>query len=262
MILRLSLVFGALLLTGFSEPKPVPKPFDPIEAAQQGRSLVAEILSQKPARNFTSSGALKIRDDKRNVINIPVEIEIIVSPNGTFGHGFPTNWYNRYDAELPGGWTEEIIIIHTANSTNHYSHRNGIRSADRSQWQQTGVLRGKGNEPFAGSDFWLCDLGLEFFHWPDQKILKSELRKSRLCRVLESISPKPAPGAYSRVVSWIDDESLGIIHAEAYDFQNKLLKEFDAKKIKKVKGEWQLEEMEINNVQTGSRTQIEFNFDK
>jgi len=116
--------------------------------------------------------------------------------------------------------------------------------------------------PFAGSDFWLADLGLEFFHWPEQRILKSELRKSRLCRVLESINPRPAPGAYSRVVSWIDDESRGILHADAYDFQNKLLKEFDTKKFKKVEGQWQLEEMEINNVQTGSRTQIEFNFDK
>jgi hypothetical protein len=82
-----------------------------------------------------------------------------------------------------------------------------------------------------------------------------------LCRVLESINPQPATNAYSRVVSWIDDESLGIVHADAYDVQNKLLKEFDAKKIKKIKGEWQLEEMEINNVQTGSRTQIEFSFD-
>jgi hypothetical protein len=38
-----------------------------------------------------------------------------------------------------------------------------------------------------------------------------------------------------------------------------LLKEFEPKKVEKVKGTWQLEEMEIRNRQTGSRTRIEFN---
>ena len=111
---------------------------------------------------------------------------------------------------------------------------------------------------FAGSDFNCVDLGLEFFHWPEQKLLRSELRKTRLCRVLESTNPQPATNGYSRVVSWIDDESRGILHAEAYDSQNKLLKEFDTKKFKKVNGEWQVEQMEIFNVQTRSRTQLEF----
>src|SRR5436190_1178348 len=44
-------------------------------------------------------------------------------------------------------------------------------------------------KPFAGSDFWLCDLALEFLHWPEQKILKTELRKTLSCKVLESINP-------------------------------------------------------------------------
>jgi hypothetical protein len=114
---------------------------------------------------------------------------------------------------------------------------------------------------FAGSDFWLADLGLEFFHWPGQKVLKTELRKSRECRVLESVNPQPATNAYSRVVSWIDTETGGILHAEAYDAQNKLLKEFDTKKFKKVNGEWRLEAMEIENARTGSRSQIEFSLD-
>jgi hypothetical protein len=34
------------------------------------------------------------------------------------------------------------------------------------------------------------------------------------------------------------------------------------KKVEKLNGQWQLEEMEINNVQTGSRTRTEFNFDQ
>lgn len=112
--------------------------------------------------------------------------------------------------------------------------------------------------PFADSDFWIADLGLEFFHWPEQKILRHEMRRGRSCKVLESINPSPSTNGYSRVVSWIDNESGGIVHAEAYDAKDKLLKEFDPKSFKKVNGQWELQDMEIRNVQTGSRTRLEF----
>lgn len=246
MILRLSLLLGALLLTGFSEPKPAPKPFDPVEAAQQGRTLVAEILSQRPTQNFTNTGVLKIRDGNRKRTEIPVKFEIVANETNSPG------WSSAYETAGTNSHAR-LTVVHGENQPGVY-----FLTANNSQ---TNLAKNQTMIPFADSDFWIADLGLEFFHWPGQKLLKSELRKSRLCRVLESINPQPATNAYSRVVSWIDDESLGIIHAEAYDFQNKLLKEFDAKKIKKVKGEWQLEEMEISNVQTRSRTQIEFNFD-
>ena len=112
--------------------------------------------------------------------------------------------------------------------------------------------------PFAGSDFWIADLGLEFFHWPAQKVLKKEVKRSRGCTVLESTNPDPTTNGYSRIVCWIDSETLGIVQAQAYDAQGKLLKEFYPKDIKKVKGQWQVESMEIDNVQTGSRTRLEF----
>jgi hypothetical protein len=112
--------------------------------------------------------------------------------------------------------------------------------------------------PFAGSDFWLADLGLEFFHWPEQKVLKKEFRRNCSCVVLESTNPNPATNGYSRVDSWIDEESGGIVMARAYDAQDRLLKEFYPKDVKKVKGQWQVESLEIDNVQTGSRTRLEF----
>ena len=116
--------------------------------------------------------------------------------------------------------------------------------------------------PFAGSDFWIADLGLEFLHWPQQRVLKKQMRKGLFCDVLQSTNPQPGPGSYARVLSWIAvnrPDDIVIVHAEAYDNRDKLLKEFDPKKVEKVDGVWQLEEMEIRNRQTGSRTKIEFN---
>lgn len=246
MISRLLLLGGVILLAGFAEPSPPPKPLDPIEAARQGRELVAEILSQRPAQNFASTGVLKIHDKKNQRTETPVKFEVVAVETNA------SQWSSVYETTGTNA-PARLTVFHYSNQPGVYRLTIGNRSRS--------LTNNQSMTPFAGSDFWLADLGLEFFHWPEQKLLKSELRKTRLCRVLESINPQPATNAYSRVVSWIDDESRGILHAEAYDSQNKLLKEFDTKKFKKVNGEWQLEQMEIYNVQTRSRTQLEFNFD-
>ncbi len=128
----------------------------------------------------------------------------------------------------------------------------------QSESRSNGLARADLSFPFAGSDFWLCDLGLEFFHWPEQKILKRENSRGRVCKVLESTNPNPSTNGYSRVVSWIDEETLGIVQAYAYDAQGKKLKEFYPKDFKKVDGQWQVGMMEMDNVQTGSRSRIEF----
>jgi hypothetical protein len=243
MISRLLLLFGALLLLGAAEPPSRPTPLSPADAAKQGRELVAEILSQsqRPAQNVTNTGVLKIRDDKGRRTEIPVKFEIIAGQ---------TAWNAVYVTTGQGKGGVVLTVAHSDAKPNEYS------------LDEPGKVRSlAGNEtmiPFAGSDFWAADLGLEFLHWPEQRLLKAEMRRSRSCHVLESVNPLPAPGAYSRVVSWIDVETDFIVHAEAYDFKNKLLKEFDPKEFKKVRGQWQLQEMEISNRQTGSRTRIEF----
>ncbi len=121
--------------------------------------------------------------------------------------------------------------------------------------------------PFAGSDFWVADLGLEFFHWPAQRILPKTtkmptLKLGREYTLLESTNPNPSTNGYSRVVTWIDKETGGILAAEAYDFNGKLLKEFWPKSFEKVNGQWQVGEMEIRNVQTGSHTRLDFDLKK
>ena len=79
------------------------------------------------------------------------------------------------------------------------------------------------------------------------------------CKVLESRNPDPAPDGYSKVVSWIHDDSLGIVQAKAYDARGKLLKEFRPTELEKVNGQRELKEMEIENAQTGSTTRLELN---
>lgn len=249
MIVRSLFFLCAFALTGLAQKQPLPQaaPLDLAQAEKEGRALVAEILAQKPAENFTNSGVMKIRDAKGKRSEIPVKFEIIVAP---------TNWQGTYQTVMTNMPGVKLTIIHAGAIPDQYRL---AKHSDQPESQDVPITADL-TSPFAGSDFWIADLGLEFFHWPTQRLLKTEMIRSRSCRVLESINPHPAPGAYSRVKSWIDIESNGILHAEAYDSKNKILKDFDPN-VKKVNGQWQLSEMEMINRQTGSRTKIEFNLD-
>lgn len=229
------LLLGTLQILAAAEPpKPTPT-LPPEQAAREGRALVDEILAQKPSQNTTNTGVMTIAS-KTDHKRIPIRFEVFNTD---------TNWCSRYQA----GDTD-ITVVHDGAKPNQYIQRANGSAVNLSTSQTT--------MPFAGSDFSLTDLGLEFFHWPDQRVTKKEMKRSRASKVLESINPHPAPGSYARVVSWIDNESNAILMAQAYDAQGKLVKEFIPKKVEKVEGQWQLQEMEIDNDQTHSKTRVDF----
>jgi hypothetical protein len=223
------------------------------DAEIQGRKLAQQLCDARPAENFTNTGVLQIRDGTGNRSEIQFKCETII---------MASNWCNYYEAHLQNGLFEKLSIDHSVNSPGGCFHEESSVSGRDSADSQCALLSVETTASFANSDFWLCDLGLEFFHWPAQKILKKEFRRNCACQVLESTNPSPATNGYSRVVSWIDEDSGGIVQAEAYDARGQLLKEFAPKSFKKVNGQWELQEMEIRNVQTGSRTRLEFDLKK
>jgi hypothetical protein len=223
------------------------------DAEIQGRHLAQQLLEQGPGTNFVQNGVLNIRAGKGKHSEIPVRFQTTV--NGT-------GWQTIFETTSQSNRVR-LIVMHKAGRPNEYYLREGLEVLDKEEdGKSTALVDSKLMTPFAGSDFWVADLGLEFFHWPAQKILKHAMTRGRACKVLESTNPSPSTNGYSRVVSWIDNDSGGIVHADAYDVKGKLLKEFDPKSFKKVNGQWELQEMEIRNVQTGSRTRLEFDLKK
>lgn len=234
------LVFAAILIVAFSVAAQTTN--DLSDAEIKGQQLAQLILQQRPVDNVTNFGVLQIRNANGESTQTHFRFTIVAKGLDSSG------WSAFYQTDLTN--SDALSIVHPPDlGPNAYYFK--IGSAEKLKVDDIMV-------PFAKSDFWIADLGLEFFHWPAQKILKHESRKTRECTVLESTNPYPFTGSYSRVVSWIDDASLAPVHAEAYDANDKLLKIFDPKKVKKVNGQWQLEDMEIQNVQTGSRTWIKF----
>jgi hypothetical protein len=234
------------------------------DAEIQGQQLTQKMLdqlAQPPPGNFTTNtGVLRIRGDHGSRSQIP--IECITVSSATNGQTiYKASWTNR---------AEILWVIHTANGENRYFCETNYPAPVLGDIPVLGhLLRGHPQlsgaeilDPFAGSDFWISDLGLEFLYWPGQKVIKHETHRLCSCTVLESMNPNPAANGYSRVVSWIDNDTLGIVEAYAYDTNGKRLKDFYPKDIKKSHGQWQVQTLVMENVQTGSRSRLEFDLKK
>jgi len=202
-------------------------PLSPAQALQEGRALIADLLARKPAENSTNTGTVRVRDASGATVLTTVTFVVFSTPS---------NWVSVYatrPADHPAR-AEILTVIHHNESQNEYR-----------------ITR-----PDSGADFWVADLGLEFLHWPEPRVLRKEMRHSRPADVLEARDPHPTPGGYSRIVAWMDTDNGGVLHAEVYDVKGRLLKVFDPTGVRIKKRE--LEEIEMRNVQTDSHTWIKF----
>jgi len=239
----LAILLSGPVLAQRLEPRSVP--LDPAQAEREARALVADMLSQQPTQ--TNTGLLKIRDAKGRQTEWPMRFEIWSDTNSSI---------STYEATDPQTHQKlKLTVRHFRGRPNEYTLAESGTTGKKLIGNETMI-------PFAGSDFWVADLGLEFLHFPQQRLQSKEMRRSRFCDVLESVNPHPIEGAYSKVVCWVEKERPhGIVHADAYDTKGKVIKRFDPKEFEKVEGEYQLQEMEIRNLQTGSRTTIEFDLE-
>ncbi|RME93758.1 MAG: outer membrane lipoprotein-sorting protein [Verrucomicrobia bacterium] len=214
--------------------------------ALDGPTLAAQVRWQAPTEPFSTAGVLRLRDrNGRWYKELAIRMDIRLGEGGLW-----ENQYTVFDRERQV--VESLVVRHHPGSTNsyHYLPPGAAKALD--------LAGPDAFIPFAGSQFWLADFGLEFLFWPEQRLVGADMRKGRACHLLESVNPDPRPGQYAIVRSWIDVEKLGLLRAEAYDEQRRLLKEFNIGGFKKVNGRWQLKSMEIRDELTDERSRLEF----
>jgi hypothetical protein len=217
----------------------------------EGQKLAQELRAVRPEVDSEISGTLIISHDGKK--HIPVVCKILVHDG---------NWKTIYESKPADGIpAERLVITRTDGGKNQYAYARAA-SVNSPVPEPKPMAAEQANIPFAQSDFWLTDLGTEFIFWPEQARLKGELRLGRDCYLLESVNPN-APEVV-RIKSFIDKESNGILVAEAYDANNKLVKDFSlhGSSFKKVKGRWVLERMDIHNAKTHSQTVLKFDLPK
>jgi hypothetical protein len=235
-----------------SSPPPIGNP------DQAGQELAARLRSTPPAESRAFTGVLKItpRGGPTRVISLTCMIRV---PDAA---GLPAAWETTYRTAATGETPQETLCVRSrAGRPPEYLHARGRAAGGLPDdtWRVTGAQL---ETPLAGSDFWLCDLGLEFLHWPTQRVVRAQMMRSRPCRVLESVNAAPTTNGYARVLSWVDNEEGALLQAEAYDRAGKLVKEFSLGSFKKVDGQWQLQDMRLRHVRAGSRTWLEFDLGK
>lgn len=214
------------------------------DPAGAGQEIAARLRSAGPSQGANFTGTLiVIRPERTNAFPIASTISVT-----------ETNWQVAYAATVHGS-NESLMIVRRPGQPNEYL----MPGVDGSK---AVLAKAELFRPFAASDFWRVDLGLDFIFWPEQRQINSQMRRGRACRVLESRNPNPQPGEYARVVSWVDVETDGILKAEAYDHQGKLAKEFLVGRFRKVDGQYQLEEMTIRVPKTGHESTIRFDLDR
>jgi hypothetical protein len=219
---------------------------DPIKAGQE---LAAKLRAAVPAQDAEFTGKFIIVTEGGRVSEVPVASKVTTGS---------TNWQVIYQTfDRSGVPRENLRIIHTPGLPNAY-----FFSPDSQKITPKSVSGADLSQPLGRSDFWLMDLGLEFFHWPNQRLLGHRMSRSRSCYILESMQIDPPAGHYSRVVALVDVETSGLIQAEAFDRENTLVKQFGIGKLRKIDGQHQLENMRIISEKTGQETELKFDLKK
>ena len=222
----------------------------------EGQKLAAEIRSRVPEENMEVNGVLVVRNSEGKRTRVSFHYQVLLGDGG---------WKCIYETRPSEAAPQERLeVVRLPEQPNRY-----IRSIAANPPGQTGLSETLAGDqamtPFAGSDFWLADLGLEFLHWPQQRIVEEariKMRKGRPCRVLESVNPQPGAKGYTRVRSWIDTQTGGVILAEAYGPDNKLVKEFEIGGLVKVNGQYELKNMEMYNAESDTQTTLEFKYQR
>jgi hypothetical protein len=214
------------------------------KAELEARAIITEIKGRVPVEGYASTGRLKIRDAKGKRREVAIAMKVVPGTN---------TWTTEYTAlSAEGKPTEALVVERTIGGAVHSKVLSGPEGDAKD------VLDAGWYLPFAGSDFLRLDLSIAFLDWPNQKLLKREMKKSRPCRVIESAPATVSKEGYSKVTSWVDAETGDIVMARAYDSQNRVLKEFHVGGVRKVNGQWEVKEIEMVNEQTDSATRLEF----
>ena len=208
------------------------------EPLPDGAQLASTIRELVPEKNVEIRATMEVAtlERKRLYTDLVIQVEKLGQ----------AEWQTTYTAKRSEKTSEYWRVHHEIGQPNRYEKKSGV--AKRAE-----IYSG-----LAGSSFFIADLGMDFLHWSNQVVLRTQRRKSRLCYVLESRKLKPDKGEYHRVVSWVDKKSGGILLADIYSEETKPVKRFAVKGLTKKNGQWQVDEMEMRDTKTGARSRLRF----
>jgi hypothetical protein len=219
---------------------------------ETGQDLALRLRTVMPQAPSTNHAMLKIRGTHGRT-QVPV---VVIARPGSVG------WSVEYRVGRAGSepglqvWT----IHHRLDGAPRYERQQPAPSATKTTATTTTattatVTEAQGLETLGDGDFALRELGMEFLHWPDQRLRGRELSNGRWCQVLESRSGRPDGPAVVR--SWID-ENLGVLlSAEVYDGRQRRLKQFSITQFREQGDRWSCSVSMVDD-RRGTKTELSF----
>lgn len=217
-------------------------------SAEPGQQLAQFMRQSQLLGKSTLQGDLQTKQRRGQRITQTIQIHHGADGNQT---------HSTFTVFKPNKSIVRLTIIHNPQQTPRY-----YLSDTPNQLGRSLSLPQEAMSSFAGSDFWPADLGLEFFHWHQQKILPNiriKMRKGIACQVLESRQQPASNFGYNRVRSWISREHFGLVYAEAYNADGRRVKTFEVSGLQKINGQWKVKELRIRNEITKSTTKLIIN---
>lgn len=221
---------------------------DPI---QEGQSLAADLRELQIGIPGDITATLKIRKRNGERIEQRVQKQSIRTEKG---------WNDLFCISKDELSNKDWLMIRHRNGTSPSYQLAHSDSIPLTQEEYQSLVAEETMTPVGDSDFWVADLGLDFLHWPDQRIVPSRItmRKGVACKVLESARPTQSQDGYYKVRSWISSEYGGVVYAEAFDVTDQKIKIFEVNDVEKIDGQWYLKELKIRNLRDRSTSTLEF----
>lgn len=217
----------------------------------EGQALAQEMRHTQLLNHKQISGALKTkgRRGKRSLKTLQLHTSLLAD-----------HWQSSFAATDPTTQQTTVLqIFRSPTERPRYFLAQAHQEAKVEALDE--ISAAESMQAFAGTDFWIADLGLEFFYWPKQRLLKEakiKMRKGISCFVLQSEQPAPDAMGYTRVRSWISRDHGGLIYAEAYAPNGTRLKTFEVADVEKIEGEWRIKELRIRDSIARSTTELIF----
>lgn len=107
----------------------------------------------------------------------------------------------------------------------------------------------------AGTDFTWSDLTLSFLWWPGGKTYATEMKKTRLCYVVDLPAPAGS-GPCARMRLWVDTHEYALLQADAFDSSGRAIRRLAVKSLKKIGDTWTLEDLDMETLPARTRTTL------
>jgi hypothetical protein len=98
------------------------------------------------------------------------------------------------------------------------------------------------------------DLTLDFLWWSGGSIIGREESRGQPCYVLDRHAQNAQTEAYASVRMWVDTRVSMLLQAEGYDRLGDCQRRLAVKSFKKIKDEWMIKDLEVEDIPTGSKT--------